>query len=500
MFMANETTAEIERCLDSYSTIKSTFDSSKLTNQSKPVQQENSSNSNKSSVNLTRTIDKPITSYSSFESSIKLRSPIKTNDLSSIEKKAFFSDNSLSFLNSTTSHQTSDLLHINNLVKSDLNQNLNLNFIKTYNTCNSNDLHLCDCKFNSSIESADLFSEKCDQNLNNNFVDQCDLYKQISYENDLNDFNKTDYLLKTSELCKSLKGDLYDQPHLNSPFYKKDLHNSFNGQFMKNSINFSKNIDCENCLFKTENCSCANLITAEQPTFNPTSCLIKNPINLNSNLSSLNNPEINSRAYSRITKYFQPQLIDQNRNNLTYFTNQISQSSPTLSTHRSLSNCACLNCFDLISKSSNKSKFKTNSQSDSLFDNLKTNHTSSNNSSSLNSSNSSSSNLSVKSSSKYLSNSSSCLIPNKLNLLLRLVRKLYFYICFLIAPLIRLVPFGNTKPNQHKLCEHRNNNNKIMRLKERVVILMIAACCVLCTFFVLQLKISEDMDSSTKFR
>lgn len=39
-----------------------------------------------------------------------------------------------------------------------------------------------------------------------------------------------------------------------------------------------------------------------------------------------------------------------------------------------------------------------------------------------------------------------------------------------------------------------------MRLKERIVIFMIVACCVLCTFFVFQLRISEEFDTSSRFR
>lgn len=413
--------------------------------------------------------------------------------------------------------KASDPLHINNLVQSGLNSPLIKNYVA--NNCGSS---YCNCEYRLTGDAHQLLDDHQQFNhLNNNSFeldDQCgsgrcnhgahfdsatDLCSHSSIDDlrlAINKHADTPYDRSfDSDLCKSLKGDLYD--HNPSSFaYPKDPQ--YHRGASSCDANFSKinepNLSCKDCLFESENCLCNNLITT-QPSLNGS--LVSSNL-IASNLAGFAQPNpFNSanlvnrtKVNPRITRYLEPLLSDpslkKSKTNLHHPSpiGPNSRSSPSLPTQRSLK-CACVDCLDLF-KFTNRVKL-TNSLSDSLSTNPKQNLTSSSSFSS-----SSSPNLSFKSASsgRYLV---TCLLASKATIVLRLVRRLYFYICLLLSLLVSLLPLRNGKDNQHKLCEHRN---KIMRLKERVVILMIVACCVLCTFFVLQLKISEDMDSSTKFR
>ena len=417
--------------------------------------------------------------------------------------------------------KSSDPLHINNLVQTGLNSPL----VKSYvaNHCGST---YCNCEYRLTGDAHQLLDDHQQfnhlNNNNNNFGDQysssrCNYGAHFDSQTDLCGHSSIDDLRLPvnkladtaydrpfdSDLCKSLKGDLYDH-NPGSFAYPKDpsYHRGASCDANFSKIN-EPNLSCKDCLFESENCLCNNLVTT-QPSLNG-SLVNANLIGASnligtSNLSGSNFVQSNpfsstnlvnrTKVNPRITRYLEPLLSEQNlkksKPNLHYSSSIGSRSSPSLPTQRS-PKCACVDCFDLF-KFTSRVKL-TNSVSDSLS-------TKQNLTSSASFSSSSSPNLSFKSvsSGRYLA---TCLLASKATIVLRLVRRLYFYLCLLLSLLVSLLPLRNGKDNQHKLCEHRN---KIMRLKERVVILMIVACCVLCTFFVLQLKISEDMDSSTKFR
>ena len=507
MLMANDTNPTIE-----------STDTLQLTQSTSPPQAE-TTNLNKSSVN-NKTINKTASyptldsssnrpsSFSQIEnssahhssihhSSIEFGSPsiVSLSENQTIESVHNSSDHSCSPANGFRSHsdnslQFSILKQTHPIGDHPTGDHPTGDHSHINNSTNKFDRY-CDCKHSLIGGDHNLLNHQCNNNLCNH----------TTYESDRCAHNSID-LVNRIDLFSSLNDDLYDR-NLNAYLYGGTEHGPCDYDRI-NGSSFEKNanLNCKDCLFKSENCLCTNLVT-KQPSRSANS-QIGNPLSnsnppVNSTLitsSSLVNRT--SKVNPRLPRYFEPlfEQPDLKKKNLHYSaTNQNSQSSPSLSTHHSSFNssnssdhCACFDCFDLFA---NRTTKLTGSLSDSLFNNLKHNLTSSllSSSSSLNSTHKSSS-------SKYLS-TTSCL-PSKLNLIIRLVRKLYFYICFLVGLLLRLVPLRNTtKDDQHKLCEHRS---KIMRLKERVVILMIIVCCVLCTFFVLQLKISEDMDSSTKFR
>ena len=500
MFMANETTNE-QRCLDSYSTIKSSIDTLKLTNSiqaTKPTVNfktikatslENSSikttslSTSLQSASLEQIEESSINNLSATNLSIKdtfLQTSLDSNldHLKSNQEKRPYSDNSLEFSILNKHQAGGDLLHINNL-KVQNNQNLNRNYFDATAAASDNCL-VCNCEFKHNDLSNDHLignsfqSAKC-------YCNKCNLTSGLN--NDLYDHNLNSFLFKKESQSSSFRTSLCD------------------GDFKKQI----KAANCKVCLVNLDNCLC-NILITKQPTATDTS-----KPSLNSSLSIESN-QLNSNLINRTnkvnnTKYFQPRFADQKSLSLTSHSSQsvsYSSSSYSKNSQSSPSIPISSNCFNYFDLFTTKTKL-TNSLSDNLFTNFKHNLTSSLllNSSTTNSSSNSSFSSSFKTTSFKTTSSSkspfkyllTCLVATKLNLLIKLIRKFYFNICFLVTLLSNLI--RPSKEDQHKLCEHRS---KIMRLKERVVILFLIACCVLCTFFVLQLKISEDMDSSTKFR
>lgn len=407
-----------------------------------------------------------------------------------------FSDNSLQAQLAILKHKPkrqnskqkpNDPLHINNLVQSGLNSVL----LKNYAANNSCSSAYCNCEYRHGLAGDRLddhpqfnrlnansfeLSDQCSSSLCNHgahfegaFESATDLCSSI--DNLPVVVNKTDSPYD-SELCKSLKGDLYDH-NLNSFVYKKEFRNSSPCEANFSKIN-DPALSCKDCLFESENCLCNSLVSTlvtTQPSLNPgqvNSNLVGSTLVQPNPLSSANLVN-RTKVNPRIARYLEPLLSEPNLKSktnphyLSSYSSENSRSSPSLPTQRPLK---CGDCFDLF-KFTNRTKL-TNSLSDSLS-NPKQSLTSSllhhGSSSSLGNSSSSSVNLSFKNSSsgRYLA---SCLLATKLNLVLRLVRRLYFYLCFLLTLLLSLVPLRNGKDNQHKICEHRT---KIMRLKERWV-------------------------------
>lgn len=475
MFMANQgnETTENERCLES--TIKSNsakFENIDLSGVSliANLNSSNSSNSLNNSTNSRRFEGEKANRYNTLstlndDSSVNFKTikstsyPLSSIDPQQIENASFGSLLSSSALNQTSlarsfdKHQHSTAHnhyhHHSQQQKSYSDNSLDFN----YPTKQSDHLHINNNFFKSDLNYCDCESCK-DYNLK--LSEQCD--------NRCNQFDVNLYSHPNLDLVNN--SDLICSNNINTAY---DLDRDYK---LKNCLNLDKKFNYGNYHFSPDSCPCNSLVT-KQPSLN----IVEN------NLINRNSTQTRSNLNNRYL--FEPFTTDQKKFYNNHKPN--SQSSPILSSN--LTKCACFDCFDLFNL--NKSTKLTNSLSDSLFNNLKLNFTSS-----LLNSSSSSSNLSTSSS--FKSSSKSCFFLNKFSLIVKLIRKLYFYVCFLITLLLNLISFRNSKEDQHKLiCENRI---KIMRLKERIVIFMIAACCVLCTFFILQLKISEDMDSSIKFR